>query len=70
LSLIAGDDFSKVLDRKAQQQKEDLLKKNEFDDLSSIYTAHARNEELENTMKRVKKREKQLSLIAGDFDDI
>ena len=69
LSLIAGDDFGKILDRKAVV-KEDTMKKNEFDDLSSIYTAHARNEDLENTRKRVKNRENRLSLMAGDFEDI
>ena len=39
-------------------QKEEKTKKNEFDDISSIYTAHAMNEELTNTIKRVKKRER------------
>lgn len=27
LSQVAGDDFSKILDRRTQQQKEDLIKK-------------------------------------------
>ena len=65
LSLIAGDDFSKILDRQAKRVDQGV----DFDDLSSIYTAHARNDILESTLKRVRDREVALSAM-DEMEDV
>ena len=54
---MAGDDFSKALQKSAVRNDNDQ----DFDDLSSIYTAHNNNNMLENTLKRVRDREIALS---------
>jgi hypothetical protein len=44
--------------------------KEDFDDISSIYTSHAKNNILENTLKkRVKDRAKNMSIIGFDQED-
>ena len=58
LSLMAGDDFGKIL---AKQPQNNFADQQDFDDLSSIYTAHQNNNMLENTLKRVRDREVALS---------
>jgi len=69
LSLLQGDDFSKFLQKTEQNQKNQDYKKmkDDFDDISSIYTSHAQNNKLEKTLKkRVEDREKRLSLLGFD----
>ena len=59
LSLMAGDDFSKILNKPQPQDNKD---QQDFDDISSIYTAHNNNNNvLENTLKRVRDRDLAMS---------
>jgi hypothetical protein len=72
LSLLQGDDFSKFLQKTEQNQKNQDYKKmkDDFDDISSIYTSHAQNNKLEKTLKkRVEDREKRLSLLGFDQEE-
>lgn len=67
LSLMAGDDFTKLLSQTKKinfnQQADD------FDDISSIYTNQQKNNELENTLRRIRIREMALS-NADDQEDL
>ena len=55
LSLMAGDNLNNFIPNKPQAEEQD------FDDISSIYTAHKNNNVLEDTLKRVRNRELALS---------
>ena len=55
LSLMAGDNLNNFIPTKPQEEEQD------FDDISSIYTAHKNNNVLEDTLKRVRNRELALS---------
>lgn len=57
---MAGDDFGKLLERKPIKPDNAA---NDFDDISSIYTTHAKNDLLESALKRVKDREQTLSVM-------
>ena len=64
LSLMAGDDFDNTL---TKGPKEIVNKaKDEFDDISSIYTT--KQNDLEKTLRRVRKREQALSLMEDQED--
>ena len=52
---MAGDDLNKFIPKKQEAEEQD------FDDISSIYTAHQNNNVLEDTLKRVRNREIALS---------
>jgi hypothetical protein len=67
---MAGDDFGKMLSKSGRFNMEGMRIQKDFDDISSIYTAH--NNVLENTLKRVRDRENFLDNIADadDFDFI
>ena len=52
-----GDDFSKILNQKNERKQKDEAREKlqqDFDDISSIYTAHGLHNKVEETMKRVK----------------
>ena len=61
-----ADDFSKVLGQNdhiiGQQDGREKLQQ-DFDDISSIYTAHGLQSNIEKTMNRVQKRDKFLDTI-------
>ena len=57
---MAGDDFGKVLNNKLE---DDQKVRDDFDDISSIYTANQNNNALENTLKRVRDRDLALSAM-------
>ena len=52
---MAGDNLNNFTPTKPQEEEQD------FDDISSIYTAHKNNNVLEDTLKRVRNRELALS---------
>jgi len=62
---MAGDDFGKVLNNKIE---DDQKVRDDFDDISSIYTAQQNNNALENTLKRVRDREVALSAMEEQED--
>ena len=66
-----ADDFSKVLGQNdhiiGQDGREKLQQ--DFDDISSIYTAHGLQNNIEKTMKRVQQRDMYLDNL-DDQDDI
>ena len=66
-----GDDFHKaILNQSGKIAMGAFAPQDDFDDISSIYTAaNARNEKLESTMKRVRDRDERLSAME-DLDDI
>ena len=53
---MAGDNLNNIIPSKPQEDDEQ-----DFDDISSIYTAHRNNNVLEDTLKRVRNRELALS---------
>jgi hypothetical protein len=65
LSLMASDDFSKIINKQIPKVNDgfDQKLKEEFDDISSIYTTRLNNNVLENTLKKVKDREIALSAM-------
>jgi len=73
LSLMQGDDLNKLIHGSTAALVQVEQVKDDFDDISSIYTAHANNKAtLENTLKRrVKDRQLRLSMMHdGEAEDI
>ena len=62
---MASDDFSKIINKQIPKVTDgfDQKLKEEFDDISSIYTTRLNNNVLENTLKKVKDREIALSAM-------
>lgn len=67
LSLMNGDDFSKILNQNKNDRYMGGQEKiqQDFDDISSIYTAHGLHNKVEQTMKRVRHRD----IILDNFDE-
>lgn len=73
LSIMNGDDMSKFLNQSGRIRMDlvnDKKQQQDFDDISSVYTAaNAQNEHLERTLKRVRNRDELLSNL-DERDDI
>ena len=64
---MAGDDFGNILSKSGRFHIDGDKIQKDFDDISSIYTAH--NNALENTLKRVRNRENFLENME-EADDL
>lgn len=62
-----GDDFSKILNQHRREELNNVQQ--DFDDISSIYTAHGLNKNINATIKRVRNRDMILDSLNQSLEE-
>lgn len=62
-----GDDFSKILNQNRMEEAKNIQQ--DFDEISSIYTAHGLNQNIDATMKRVRNRDMILDSLNQSLEE-